>query len=202
MSRRITIGEQNFLTLRQENLFYIDKTKFIKEWWVGRDRVTLITRPRRFGKTLMLDTVNTFFSQEFAGRSDIFEGLEIWNDEQFHKIQGTIPVISLSFAKINNDTYNKTVSRIKSTLASIYGLFTPLIDISAIPQAEKELFTSVQKSMSDDTAQDSLHYLCKFLTIQHKIKPIILLKIFFISFVMTYHLFDFFLFDFFFFSPC
>ena len=77
MSRIISTGEQDFLTLRQENLFYIDKTKFIKDWWIGRNRVTLITRPRRFGKTLMLDTFKTFFSQEFANRSDLFEGLEI-----------------------------------------------------------------------------------------------------------------------------
>ncbi|MBQ1845832.1 MAG: AAA family ATPase, partial [Desulfovibrio sp.] len=78
MSRIIPTGEQNFATLREENLFYIDKTRFIQEWWEGRDRVTLITRPRRFGKTLMLDTITTFFSPEFNGRKDLFEDLEIW----------------------------------------------------------------------------------------------------------------------------
>ena len=175
MARIVTTGEQSFQTLRRNNYFYIDKTKFIKDWWLGGDPVTLITRPRRFGKTLMLDTVNTFFSYEFAGRSDLFAGLEIWKDEQFRNLQGTLPVIFLSFGKIKNDTYEATVSRIKTTLASIYGLFTPFIDFNAIPAAEKNIFTSINDSMSDEQAQDSLHYLCKFLTIQHKVKPIILL---------------------------
>ena len=61
MPRVIPTGEQVFATLREDNLFYIDKTRFIQDWWERKDRVTLITRPRRFGKTLMLDTVETFF---------------------------------------------------------------------------------------------------------------------------------------------
>ncbi|MBQ9536363.1 MAG: AAA family ATPase [Desulfovibrionaceae bacterium] len=175
MERVITTGEQNFSYLREHNYFYIDKTNFIKEWWLGGDRATLITRPRRFGKTLMLDTVKTFFSPEFAGRSDLFAGLEIWQDEELRKLQGTIPVIFLSFARINDDKYSDIIYRIKANLASIYGSFSSLIDVNAIPQSEKELFTSVHVSMSDAVAQDSLHYLCKFVTIQRKIKPIILL---------------------------
>ena len=175
MPRKITTGEQYFLTLRQNNLFYIDKSKFIKEWWLGLDRVTLITRPRRFGKTLMLDTVKTFFSPKFADRPDLFAGLEIWKDEEFRNLQGKIPVISLSFSRINDNNYDDIIARIKTALADIYGLFSPLIDINAIPDAEKEIFTSVRKYMTDDTAKDSLHYLCKYLTLQHNIKPIILL---------------------------
>ncbi|MBQ7456007.1 MAG: AAA family ATPase [Desulfovibrio sp.] len=175
MSRQLTPGTQSFEYLRQNNYFYVDKTKFIKDWWNSGINVTLITRPRRFGKTLMLDTVKTFFSPKFIGRSDLFEGLDVWKDEQFRNIQGKIPVIFLSFAKIDNDTYEETISRIKTTLASIYGSFTQYIDIDAIPLAEKEIFTSVHKSMTDDTAQDSLNYLCKFIATQHKIKPIILL---------------------------
>ena len=175
MSRVIPIGIQYFETLRKDNLFYIDKTKFIKEWWLGRDPVTLITRPRRFGKTLMFDTVKTFFSPKLANRSDLFAGLEIWNDEHFRNIQGKIPVIFLSFAKINNNIYDEAVSRIKTTLASIYGTFSRVIDINTLSNAEKNFFLSLDDSMTDAKAQDSLHYLCKILTIQHNIKPIILL---------------------------
>ena len=95
MARIIPTGAQSFVKLRQRNLFYVDKTKFIQEWWECEDDVTLITRPRRFGKTLMLDTVNTFFSLTYAGRNDLFEGLEIWNSEKFRILQGKIPVIFL-----------------------------------------------------------------------------------------------------------
>ena len=175
MPSQIAAGIQNFSELIQNNCFYVDKTKFIKDWWIRRDDVTLITRPRRFGKTLMLDTVRTFFSPEFANRSDLFEGLEIWKDEQFRNLQGKIPVIFLSFARINDDTYEGVIYRIKAALASIYDSFTPYIDLNAISESGKGLFTSVHQSMTDYAAKDSLHYLCKFIKTQHNIKPIILL---------------------------
>ena len=62
MARTVGIGLQSFEKIRENNCFYVDKTGFIKEWWENRDDVTLITRPRRFGKTLMMNTVEQFFS--------------------------------------------------------------------------------------------------------------------------------------------
>ena len=96
----IGIGIQEFLELREKKNFYIDKTSFIKEWWESNDSVTLITRPRRFGKTLNMSMVEKFFSVDYAGRGDVFEGLSIWEEEKYQKLQGTYPVISLSFANI------------------------------------------------------------------------------------------------------
>lgn len=58
----ISVGNQDFKSIRENNYFYIDKTSFIKEWWENGDNVTLITRPRRFGKTLNMSMVETFFS--------------------------------------------------------------------------------------------------------------------------------------------
>ena len=123
MPNRVAVGKQNFSAIIQNNCFYIDKTKFIKDWWNGQDDVTLITRPRRFGKTLMLDTVRTFFSPEFADRSDLFEGLEIWEDEQFRNLQGKIPVIFLSFAAVKSNNYDTALKLIKARLVSVYNNF-------------------------------------------------------------------------------
>lgn len=81
MSRTVAIGIQDFEMLRANDYFYIDKTSFIKDWWEAGDQVTLIARPRRFGKTLNMDMLKTFFSTEYAGRSDLFEGLDVWKDE-------------------------------------------------------------------------------------------------------------------------
>ena len=89
MPRSISIGIQNFADLREHGSFYIDKTGFIKEWWESNDSVTLITRPRRFGKTFNMDMLRTFFSTEFVGRDDLFEGLSIWKEEKYHALQGT-----------------------------------------------------------------------------------------------------------------
>ncbi|MBQ7738110.1 MAG: AAA family ATPase [Desulfovibrionaceae bacterium] len=175
MSRIITPGTQSFVKLRQNNYFYVDKTKFIKEWWNGGIDVTLITRPRRFGKTLMLDTVRTFFSPRFADRSDLFEGLEIWDDEQFRNLQGKIPVIFVSFANIKEKNYAAAVEQIKKCLNDLYDDFSRQFDMNLFSEREKKQFDSVQDDMSDTTAKTSLNYLCKHFVSQGYAKPIILL---------------------------
>ena len=81
----------------------MDKTSFIKEWWDSKDDVTLITRPRRFGKTLNMSMLNCFFSNQYKDRSDLFDSLSIWEDEDYRKIQGTYPVIFMSFASVKAD---------------------------------------------------------------------------------------------------
>ena len=91
-----------------KHYFYVDKTRFIKEWWESGDSVTLITRPRRFGKTLNMSMVEQFFSVEYANRKDLFEGLNIWKEEKYRMIQGTYPVISLSFADVKSKTMEET----------------------------------------------------------------------------------------------
>lgn len=93
MARTVAIGKQNFGDIIENNYFYVDKTEFIKEWWEKGDDVTLITRPRRFGKTLTMSMLEHFFSVKYAGRSDLFEGLSIWKEEKFRNLQGTYPVI-------------------------------------------------------------------------------------------------------------
>ena len=100
MSRTVGIGIQDFEKLITSNSFYVDKTSFIKEWWENNDEVTLITRPRRFGKTLTMDMVKRFFSVEYAGKGEVFEGLSIWEEEKYRQLQGTYPVIFLSFADV------------------------------------------------------------------------------------------------------
>ena len=175
MKRIIPKGEQSFVTLRKENLFYIDKTKFIKEWWRSRDRVTLMTRPRRFGKTLMLDTVKTFFSPDFASQSKLFIGLDIWQDEHLRRLQGTIPVIFLSFSDIKGKNYSETIQLIKSLIVDIYTSFLPNLNTDDFLESELAQLSSIRQSMDDVTAQTALRYLARYLARQYKTLPIILL---------------------------
>ena len=98
MARTVAIGKQDFASIMENHYFFVDKTEFIREWWESGDDVTLITRPRRFGKTLNMSMVNCFFSNRYANRRDLFENLSIWQYENYQKLQGTYPVIFLSFA--------------------------------------------------------------------------------------------------------
>ena len=108
MAGKVAIGIQGFDTLRENNYFYIDKTDFIREWWESGDAATLIARPRRFGKTLNMSMLEQFFSVDYKDRGDLFEGLSIWNDEKYRQLQGTYPVISLSFANVKEQDYLST----------------------------------------------------------------------------------------------
>lgn len=120
MSGNIAIGIQDFSTIIQGNYFYIDKTSFIKEWWDSGDSVTLITRPSRFGKTLAMSMVEQFFSIDYADRSDLFEHLAIWKDDKYRNLQGTYPVISLSFANVKEPTYEMAIQKISLFLSKLY----------------------------------------------------------------------------------
>ena len=120
MAGNVAIGIQSFEDIIKGKYFYIDKTDFIKEWWDSGDSVTLITRPRRFGKTLNMSMIEHFFSVNYADRGDLFEGLSIWQHEDYRLIQGTYPVISLSFAGIKEDNYVATKDKICKLIKSLF----------------------------------------------------------------------------------
>ena len=120
MARTIAIGIQNFGDLIQKKCLYIDKTDFIKEWWESEDSVTLLTRPRRFGKTLNMSMLEQFFSIDYANRGDLFEGLAIWEDEKYRNLQGTYPVISLSFARVKETNYADARDKICEILRDVF----------------------------------------------------------------------------------
>lgn len=120
MKRTVGIGHQDFEYIREHNLFYIDKTGFLTEWWQSNDSVTLITRPRRFGKTLNMSMTEKFFSVDYSGRQDLFEGLFVWEKEEFRELQGTCPVISFSFANIKEKDYDTARRKICQILTNLY----------------------------------------------------------------------------------
>lgn len=141
MARTVAIGIQDFEKIREKDVFYIDKTDFIKEWWENEDDVTLITRPRRFGKTLNMSMIEAFFSLDYAGRGDLFEGLSIWQDEAYRKLQGTYPVIFVSFARVKADNYKDAKRQlfiIMKDLYEIYSFIPKDNSISEIARTMKE----------------------------------------------------------------
>ena len=163
MGRTISIGAQSFEFIRKNHYFFIDKTNFIKEWWENGDAVTLITRPRRFGKTLNLDMMNCFFSRTYEGCGELFEGLSIWEDEKYRALQGTYPVIFLSFADIKGETFEETKQGIKYALERLYRLHQYVKDKTGMDEKEVEFFNSVSSKMPDDVAVLALKYLSDYL---------------------------------------
>ena len=175
MARTISIGRQDFEKMRTRNVFYIDKTNFIREWWEAEDDVTLITRPRRFGKTLNMSMTEQFFSVDYAGRGDLFEGLSIWEDEQYRKLQGTYPVISLSFANVKENTYEKTRQKICKILKYLYDKNDFLLKAELLNESEKKDYMGVIENMDDVTASMAIYQMSNYLYRYYGKKVIILL---------------------------
>jgi hypothetical protein len=166
MKRTVSIGNQSFADIITNNYFYIDKTMFIREWWESGDTVTLITRPRRFGKTLNMSMMECFFSTRYAGRADLFEGLSIWKEEKYRQLQGTCPVISLSFADIKDGNYQTARERICRLIAGEYARHTWLLEGEWLTGQEKESFRRKSIHMSDVDAtlaiRELTEYLCRY----------------------------------------
>ena len=175
MAKVVSIGNQSFESIREKDNFYVDKTLFIREWWDSDDAVTLITRPRRFGKTLNMNMLECFFSNKYKDRGDLFEGLEIWKDEKYRELQGTYPVIFLSFASIKQVRYDETVIKIKDELIRIYNEYDYIMKSGIYNTNEKMQYQSVCVGMSDTVAQEALKNLSNYLSRYYGKKVIILL---------------------------
>ena len=175
MARTVGIGLQDFGKIIENQYFYVDKTQFIKEWWESGDEVTLITRPRRFGKTLNISMTEQFFSVRYAGRGELFEGLSIWQEEKYRALQGTYPMISLSFANIKETNYQNTRRKICQLLTELYTNCAFLLESDTMAEGDRVFFRSISVDMDDVAASLAIHYLSKYLSAYYGKRVIILL---------------------------
>ena len=175
MAGKVAVGIQSFDTLIEKQYFYIDKTSFIREWWGCGDAVTLIARPRRFGKTLNMSMTEQFFSVEYKNRADLFQKFAVWKDPEYRKLQGTYPVISLSFANVKERDYVSTRTRICQLITDLYQKYRYVRDGADMMEADREFFDSVRVDMPETIATIALYKLCDYLYRYYGKKVIILL---------------------------
>ena len=175
MPRTVGIGHQDFEQMITTENFYIDKTMFIKEWWENNDAVTLITRPRRFGKTLNLDMLEHFFSVSHAGRSDLFQNLSIWQEEKYRELQGTYPVIFLSFAGVKATSFPEARKSICQIIKKLYNKYDFLLESSHLNEDERKMYNHISIDMENHMAANSLNALSDYLMRYYGKKVLILL---------------------------
>ncbi|WP_029200101.1 AAA family ATPase [Oribacterium sp. NK2B42] len=175
MPKVISIGAQYFSDLREKDCFYVDKTYFIKEWWEKKDIVTLITRPRRFGKTLNMSMTECFFSVKYRDRGDLFEGLSIWEDERYRALQGTYPVIFLSFAGVKAVNYETTRESINKLIVNLYDDYKYILEDDRFDEKDRRIFDEISMDMSDSTVYTSVNQLCKYLELYYGRKCIVII---------------------------
>lgn len=175
MNQTISIGKQDFVSLRENHYFYIDKTDFIRQWWENADDITLITRPRRFGKTLNMNMLNCFFSRQYENRGDLFKGLSIWTDQRYQRLQGSYPVIFISFADVKQNNYKDAIQKIKNIIVDAYRQHRYLNEEDCFTENEKQQMLEITEKMDDVTAQDALKNLSSYLNFLYGKKVLIFL---------------------------
>lgn len=175
MECNVSIGNQNFADIREDKHFYVDKTAFIKEWWGSGDDVTLITRPSRFGKTLNMSMLDCFFSNRYADRGDLFEGLDIWENESYRQLQGTYPVIFLSFADVKADNLKDAKQQVKMKIEELYRNNRNLLASELFDDDEKLEFRQTNMRMDDAVCAMSVKQLCNYMSRYYRKKVIVLL---------------------------
>ena len=175
MAKTVSIGAQDFARIRENGYFYIDKTDFIKQWWDSGDAVTLITRPRRFGKTLNMSMLECFFSKRYENRPELFEGLSIWKDERYRALRGTYPVIFMTFAGVKGKTYGDTVAGIKKQIVRLFSEFSYLMDYDGFVDNERQAYLSISENMKDVDAGYAINLLSALLEKYHGRKVLIFL---------------------------
>lgn len=175
------LGYQNFEEVRTEHIFYIDKTDFIREWWENADKVTLITRPRRFGKTLNMSMMECFVSNKYAGRSELFEGLSIWEEKsldgeyRYRRLQGTFPVIFLSFANVKAATYKEMLFKITEVITDLYNKNDYLLEGNLLNEREQKYYQEIELGMRSELAAGAIRSMAGFMQRYYGQKVIIIL---------------------------
>lgn len=175
MPRVVGIGNQDFEKIISRNIFYIDKTLFIKTWWENEDEVTLITRPRRFGKTLTMSMLDYFFSAEHGKNASLFSGLEVWKYEAYRQEQGCWPVIRLTFANIKETSYKMAKKSINRVLTDLYNKYHFLTKTDLLTDEEQDYFSRVNDGMDEVSAAAAIPKMSEFLWRYYGKKVILLL---------------------------
>lgn len=177
-SKRVALGDQSFSRMIENSCFYVDKSYFIRDWWQSWSTVTLITRPRRFGKTLTLDMTDCFFSTLYKGRSDLFKGLAVWRDLTMQPLQGTYPVIFMTFAGVKGTSFESCVSQICLYMSELFEKYAYLLEGEKLSRTQKHRYEAcLDGFLQDDidVCQRALGILSELLYVYHQKQVLILI---------------------------
>ena len=173
--KKLPIGIENFEKLRQEDFYYVDKTRLIEQLLTRWGEVNLFTRPRRFGKSLNMSMLQSFF--EIGKDKTLFDGLRISdNQELCEKYQGKFPVVSVSLKGINGATYEEARRFLIKTINEEARRLSVLSDSTELDETDHELLTQLKKKeMTNDSLVYSIRELTELLEKHYGSKVIVLI---------------------------
>ena len=158
----IPVGVEDFKVLVDKDYFFIDKTLLIKDLLDAKDMISLITRPRRFGKTLNMSMIQRFFEKTEESNAYLFEGLKISKTgEKYLNHQGQYPVISVSLKGLKQDTYKEALNLYRFIISSEFKRHRKILKSNLISDEDKETYRKILGNKADDSIY---RYSLKFLT--------------------------------------
>jgi len=175
--RPIPIAVDDFKELIESNYSYVDKTLFIQELWEKGAKVSIIPRPRRFGKTLNMSTLRYFFEKSEKNNAHLFTNLKIWEISKFRELQGTYPVIFLTLKDLKNAlNWESALEKMKLIIADEFKRHRYLLQSDVLYPEDKELFQNIiNRTASEGVYNRSLKYLSQYLSDFYKKRVIILI---------------------------
>lgn len=175
MTHPLPIGISDFKEIIEGGYVYVDKTLFIQELVEKGDKVSLIPRPRRFGKTLNLSMLRYFFEKSDDSRAHLFEALNIWNDEKYRAMQGQFPVISLSLKDIKCHTWEETLGAFRELIADEFERHSYLLTSQVLSLREAERYDKILCGEDNQAlCESSLKLLIRWLNRYHKKRVVLL----------------------------
>ena len=180
--KKLPIGNSNFREVIEDNYFYVDKSLLIQEVLDSGSKISLITRPRRFGKTINLSMLKCWFevyqdSKSAIPNSELFQNLKIWKlGDEYTKHCGKYPVIYLTFKDVKESKWENCQKFLKRIISSEYERHSYLLDSNSLTDAQKKLFRSIQDLSADFVAYEtSLKKLSEFLHLHYGEKVVVLI---------------------------
>ena len=173
--KNIPIGISDFKEIINEDYYYVDKTLLIKELHESTGSVILIPRPRRFGKTLNLSMVKYFFEKTEADTSALFAKTAIWQHEEYRKLQGTLPVISLTFKDVKEENWENCYKKLVSIISKTFEYHQAVLE-KKLSEHQRNYYRAIIERRADEVAyHESLSFLSKLLYEAYNEKVIILI---------------------------
>ena len=179
MLKKLPVGVDGFEKIRTQGFYYVDKTMFISELLENWGEVNLFTRPRRFGKTLIMDMLKSFF--EIGCRKELFDGLKIAQEQELcEQYMGQFPVIFVTLKSVAGRSYQEAIAALRRVIGSEALRFSFLLKSSVLEESEKDLYKALiqvengKYTMAEELLVDSLHTLSRLLS-KHYGKKVILL---------------------------
>ena len=176
MNKRIAIGHHDFEEIRNKNLYYVDKSDFIRRIYEAEHKIFLFPRPRRFGKTLNMMLLRRYFEVSEASKAPLFDGLKIKEWEQFDYHLGRYPLIWMSMKDVKDTSWEVSKEKINSLIQSEYLRHGYLRNSEKLTMEMRDFYSAIVSLKSSESQQkDSILRLCEFLYLHHGVKPMLLI---------------------------